>query len=119
MPESTLLVSRYQTVSRSMSDPEAETIGALISRGFGPGTRLDPGAVFPRGSEDHVDSATVWAYRFMLECLAGKGLLRRVRLPDQPLGLWPIEMTQAAIDAYQHWYDRRGHMGSEPNALLP
>jgi hypothetical protein len=112
--------SRYEAISRpALTDVEATTIRVLIAMHFEPGAQIAPFGLFPPQSEDHIESVSDWAYREIVKTLANKGYLKRVRMPGEPMSYWPYEMTQEAIDAYRAWYDRRGHMGDDPNALLP
>jgi hypothetical protein len=116
--------SRYESISRpALTDVQAQVIGRLIGMAFEPGALIEPHLLWPVSSEDHVETLEDWACREALSGLAIKGYLRRARIPREgiPMGITTgnFEMTQEAIDAYRAWYDRRGHMGDDPNALLP
>lgn len=81
-----------------ITDAQAETIRKLRSVGYGIGSQFLPRDIFP--VRDNVDNG----HRRTLRALAAKGIIGRSQsgIPGE------LEITQATVDAYDHWYAKRG-----------
>jgi hypothetical protein len=117
--------SRYEAISRpALTDVQAQVIGRLISMHFHAESQFNLQEVrhqlFPVATEDHVESIQDWACRELITQLADLRYFLRMDVPglSGEASRYYV-MTQEAIDAYRVWYDRRGHMADDGNALLP